>query len=162
MQIGRIATTTARIEQHFILWASALHALKTSGKPTEHLRMGFQRLLNKWNIEAKKRFSPQSFNSEISPLRKDLENWWPVRNYMIHGTWSQVGRRYRVDLWEQHKSLEHFSQTFSLTEIRSVAIMFERFLKRVNRVAQPSPSRKKSRKPLVANLRCHHANPVKP
>src|SRR5208283_4837882 len=87
IQIGRIATTTAYIEQEFVLWASAIYAQKTSGVPKEHLRLTFQRLLNKWHTEAVHRLPPKDVAKFIKPLRDDLSRMWPIRNYMIHGMW---------------------------------------------------------------------------
>jgi hypothetical protein len=48
MQIGRVATTSALIEQETILHASAMAAQHTGGYPREFLRMSFVNLRKRW------------------------------------------------------------------------------------------------------------------
>jgi hypothetical protein len=85
VQLGRIATTTAYIEQEFVLWASAIYSNKTGGVPKEELRMSFQRLLSKWHSETVHHLDTKTVNTFINPLRADLSRMWPVRNAFIHG-----------------------------------------------------------------------------
>jgi hypothetical protein len=131
IQIGRIATTTAYIEQEFVLWASAIYSVKTGGVPKEGLRMGFQRLLNKWRSEAVHGLDATTVKSFITPLMEDLTRGWPIRNRFIHGRWRHAGRlRYEVDMWEQTKEagLQHYRHIFPLREIREVADDFDGIL----------------------------------
>lgn len=150
VQIGRIATTTAFIEQEFVLWASAIYAQKTDGVPSEALDIGFQRLLNKWHSEAVHRLPRKEVAAFIKPLRADLSAMWPVRNYMMHGMWKAAGhQRFQVSWWEQTKrnGLQHYSKVFRLSEIRHIADHFELRLMRLYRYfdrAVPSPSPRKS------------------
>jgi hypothetical protein len=166
VQIGRVATTTAFIEQEFIIWASALYAQSTNGKPTENLRMGFGRLLNKWWAEAQKRLGAKAVNKVIRPIYEDLRTTWPKRNLIIHGTWHRERRaRYRINLWEQEKSLERKQFTLTLGELRQIADAFEKTLQRLYRyfdAAARPPSQRKSRRRRPGNPRRQHANPAKP
>jgi hypothetical protein len=78
VQLGRIATTTAYIEQEFVLWASALYSQRTGGWPREHLRMSFQRLLSKWHSVAVHHLDADTLTKFVTPLRTQLNARWPV------------------------------------------------------------------------------------
>jgi hypothetical protein len=165
IQVGRVATTTAFIEQEFILWTSALHAQSTGGKPTENLRMGFSRLLNKWWAQAQKRLDAKDVNKVVRPIYDDLREMWPTRNIIIHGTWYPQGRsRYRLNLWEQQNSLERIQLTLTLGELRRIADAFDRVLQRLylyfDRL-KPAPPRKSSAR-QAGNRRPRRASPAKP
>ena len=148
VQLGRIATTTAYIEQEFVLWASAIYSQRTGGRPIEHLRMSFQRLLSKWHTEAVHHLDSDTVTKFINPLRNELNKRWPVRNAFIHGQWRSKGRLFHVDWWEQTKQtgLRHYSYTVPLSDIRAHADAFDRLLVRLYRYHDqpPSPSPRKS------------------
>jgi hypothetical protein len=157
IQLGRIATTTAFIEQEFVLWASAIYSQKTGGHPREHLRMTFQRLLSKWHTEAAHHLDRKTLDKFIRPLRDDLNRAWPVRNAFIHGRWKRAGRyQYGVDWWEQSKEhgLRHYSYIVALSDVRRHADIFDRLLVRLyryfdSRAPEPSP-RKSGARPTQA------------
>src|SRR5580704_1761583 len=91
IQIGRVATVSAYIEQEIILWASALFAQNTDGKPIEPLRMEFGRLRQKWYGEAVKKLDKTTVDKFIQPLNMELARVWPIRGMIIHGRWQRAG-----------------------------------------------------------------------
>lgn len=121
-QIGRIATTSAYIEQEIVLQASARAAQKTGGKPIEPLRTDFKRLREKWYSLCKENLDEKTVNKVIHPLNSDLAKMWPVRGYMIHGRWKIYGRAvYTVAWWEQTDTLRHYERKHSLSDIETFA-----------------------------------------
>jgi hypothetical protein len=150
IQLGRIATTTAFIEQEFVLWASAIYSQKTGGHPREELRITFQRLLAKWHSEAAPRFDRKTREKFLTPLRIDLNRMWPVRNAFIHGRWKRTARyQYEIDWWEQTKKhgLRHYEYLVTLSDVRHHADIFDRLLVRLYRhfdSGWPSTSPRKS------------------
>lgn len=164
LHIGRVAIATAFIEQEFVLWASALYSQSTGGKPTEHLRMSFSRLLNKWWAEAQKRLDAKVIKS-IRPIYDDLRQMWPMRNIIIHGTWHPDGRsHYRINLWEQHKTLERKRLDLTIGDLGRIASAFERALGQLYRhfdQAAPASSPRKSRGRRKASPPRRRANPAK-
>jgi hypothetical protein len=149
VQIGRIATTSAYIEQEMILWASALFSTDTAGRPIEPLRMAFGRLRQKWFEKVVKTLDKKTVDKFIRPLNKSLTHAWPARGLVIHGRWRHVsGWKYQVSYWEQKKQLEHHSHVFTLRQVREIADGLDRILKILYRYfdsASPSPWRGKSR-----------------
>jgi hypothetical protein len=164
VHIGRVATTTAYIEQEFVLWSSAIYSQKTRGVPKEFLRMSFQRLLNKWHSEAVHRLDGVTVRTFVTPLRRDLSKMWPVRNYIIHGKWRPIGRqRYEVTWWEQTDALRRYRLSFALHEIREIADTFDRVLIRLYRYfdrSAPSPLPRKSGRQRNLDRRRLHTKPA--
>jgi hypothetical protein len=147
--LGRIATTTAYIEQEFVLWASAIYARQTGGRPEAELRMSFRRLLNKWHSEAVHRIDPKTAQRVLSPLRADLNRLWPIRNAFIHGRWRPIGRyKYQVDWWEQTKAdgLKRYGYGYivSLSDVNRQATAFDRLLVRIYRYLDKAAGRSPS------------------
>jgi hypothetical protein len=122
IQIGRIATLSAYIEQEIILWTSALASQDTGGRPIEWLRMDFKRLREKWFGLAKKRNDMKTHDIFLLPLNDDLAKHWVIRRAMIHGKWFVIGRgRYEINWWEQKDMLRPWRMKSTLSGVRNFA-----------------------------------------
>lgn len=128
-EIGRIATTWAHIEQELILHASAMAAQDTDGEPVENLRSDFKRLREKWYALAVKNFLEPAVVKKMQAINMTLAARSKIRGYTMHGVWSVTKRgSYRVEWWEQRKSLEPWAQDFNLAELRHVGEEFAAIL----------------------------------
>jgi len=136
-QIGRVATTSAYIEQEIILWASAIFSTDAGGRPIEPLRMEFDRLRQKWYHRVVQQLDKKTVDEFVHPLNMTLAHVWPIRGLIIHGRWRHVsGWKYQVNCWEQKEQLEYRShiftlrsQIFTLRQVREFADELDRILR---------------------------------
>jgi hypothetical protein len=134
-QIGRVATTSAHIEQETILHASAMAAQRTGGAPQEFLRMSFAKLRNRWFQLCRDNFPASVIAKWIDPLNQELAEAWDVRGHIVHGRWRVTGRgKYEVHWIEQkHKGLEDYKAPYALAELRAFADHLDHILNQIHR-----------------------------
>ena len=119
IEIGRLATIWAEIEQFLILDVSALTAV--DGVPTGHLRIEFRRLREEWIKSIKDKLGDRYFDKVCNPINQRLVDASESRGMVFHGTWRAVKRgSYRVEWHEQKRRLVWFSIPISLQEMRDV------------------------------------------
>jgi|ERR1700674_2924465 len=159
-QVGRIAITSAYIEQEIILWTSALAAQDTGGNPIERLRMDFKRLRKKWYRLASKKLDKKTINKFIHPLNMDLAMLWPIRGAMIHGRWQILGgHRFRVRWWMQETQLVEMQMDCTLKQVRDFASALSRCLKQIYAFHYAKGHASKSYVPQRGNLPRRHTIP---
>lgn len=126
VELGRFATDWAVVEQEVMLHASALASQDTDGFPTDHLRMEFKRLREKWYALAKAKLGTEH-QSTLMKLNDRLARRSTARGYALHGMWKVAGHQtYLVHWWEQKGRLERFTLTTNLTELkRQTALLRE-------------------------------------
>jgi hypothetical protein len=142
IEIGRIATTWAYIEQELILWTSALAAQDTGGVPEEHLRTDFKRLREKWYSLARAKLDRNLVDKVLHPINSQLSRDAIWRGYVIHGRWRTFGRgKYKLLIWEQKegKGLELLEFDPTLAELRALADRSLSLLGRLEKAARGQP-----------------------
>jgi len=96
------------VEQEILLHTSAMAATDTGGVPSDHLRMDFKRLREKWFRLAKQKL-PDSFQRDIELLNDRLARRSKARGYALHGIWLNLGDcKFRVHWWEQKDHLHRY------------------------------------------------------
>jgi hypothetical protein len=146
VQIGRVASTSAHIEQETVLHASAMAAQRTGGAPQEFLRMNFAKLRNRWFQLCRENFAATYMEKWIDPLNRELADVWTQRGHIIHGRWKVLGRgKFEVHWYEQkHKGLEDYKVPYTLRELRSFADHLDRILREIHRFHQQPGGRRAS------------------
>ena len=160
VQIGRVATVSAYVEQELVIWTSALCAQETGGNPIDDLRISFGRLLSRWEGESAKRYDQATMQSLIRPSAETLASLWRARSAIVHGRWEALGSdEFRLAYWEQGKEkgvkkgpavLRHFSKSYGLSAVEGVADELLSLLGRFyafHDAAPPEPSRQRSGAP---------------
>jgi hypothetical protein len=150
VQIGRIAATSAYIEQQMFSWASGTFSTDAGGRPIEPLWMEFGRLQQKWYRRVVQQLDKKTVDEFVHPLNMTLTRVWPMRDLIIHGRWRHVsGWKYQVDCWEQNAQREYRShiftlrsQIFTLRQLREFADELDRILRSLYlylTVSRPKP-----------------------
>ena len=122
IEIGKFATTWAKIEQSIILDTIELYNMKNNYEKFDGLVVSFKRLRERWRrifIEA----YDVSFHREMKRLDQRIANASKARGYIVHGVWEDTrddkssiwkihgGKEFRSTWWKQDEDEPYYRNT---------------------------------------------------